>query len=360
MARRAPLIFGKETIAAGTSLSTALNLPGQSSYTPVAMPLQIIHGRHNGPSVFVCAAIHGDEINGIEIIRQLLLQKSLKRLKGTLYCIPVVNVYGFQNRTRYLPDGRDLNRAFPGSERGSLAARMAYVFRKEIISRCDYGIDLHTGSNHRTNFPHIRANMDDPETARLAHAFNTAVMVNANLRDGSLRSYAVEKGIPVLLYEAGEALRFDKQPIQGGIRGILNVLGALGMIKRNIKKQPHPSMETQSSHWVRAEKTGMIRHPVKLGTAVKAGDLLAMLADLLGQEETGVYAQRDGVVIGRTNLPTVNEGDALFHVGEFKVSKKTATTVEKFEESIETLSQVRGEGLGEGDYVEHEVEESYN
>lgn len=294
--------------------------------------------------MFISAAIHGDEIGGIEIIRQLLKQKALNRLKGTLLCVPIVNVYGFLNHTRYMPDRRDLNRSFPGSEHGSLASRVAHVFKEEIIDRADLGIDLHTGANHRTNFPHIRADLDDEETARLARAFNTAVIVNSSLRDGSLRGYAVEKGVPVLLYEAGEALRFEKLAVNAGVRGIMNVLGAVGMIKRTVKRRPHVTVEAESSHWVRATRSGLIRDPIPLGSHVDKGSRLAHLSDWLGDEETDILATREGVVIGRTNLPIVNEGDALFHVAEFDNAEKAGKTVERFEASIE--------GLGQGDYVD--------
>ncbi|WP_417465843.1 succinylglutamate desuccinylase/aspartoacylase family protein [Kordiimonas sp.] len=344
MKTRAPFEIAGQKVQPGSRVSMSLSMPGQSRYTPLSMPLHVIHGKKDGPTVFINAAIHGDEINGIEIIRQLLKQKSLNRIRGTLLCVPVVNVYGFLHHTRYMPDRRDLNRGFPGSEHGSLTSRVAHVFRKQIIDRSDYGIDLHTGSNHRTNFPHIRANMADAETAKLARAFNTAVIVNASLRDGSLRGYAVEKGIPVLLYEAGEALRFDKLAVSAGVRGILNVLGCVGMIKREVKRRPHVTLEADSSHWVRGARSGLIREPIRLGTRVEAGDRLAYLSDLLGDEQVEIKATQEGVVIGRTNLPIVNEGDALFHVAEFDNTDKADKTVERFRASLE--------GLGEGDYID--------
>lgn len=348
-ARRAPFSFGKHKVQAGSRASLALELPGQSRYTPLSMPVHIVHGRKDGPTMFISAAIHGDEIGGIEIVRQLLKQKALNRLRGTLICVPVVNVYGFLNHTRYMPDRRDLNRSFPGSEHGSLAARVAHVFKTEILDRADYGIDLHTGANHRTNYPHIRANMEDEETARLARAFNTAVIVNATLRDGSLRGCAVDQNVPVLLYEAGEALRFESLAVSAGVRGILNVLGAVGMINRAVKRRPHVTVEAETSHWVRAKRSGLIRNPIALGSHVEKGDRLAHLSDWLGDEESEIKAMREGVVIGRTNLPIVNEGDALFHVAEFDNAEKAGKTVERFASSLE--------GLGEGDYVDPVVAE---
>ena len=210
------IIAGTE-VSPGTRRTLELPVASLYSHAPMTLPVQVVCGRHDGPRLFVSAALHGDEINGVEIIRRLLRLPSLKKLRGTLLAIPIVNVYGFVNRSRYLPDRRDLNRSFPGSVRGSMAARLADLFLKEIVDRCNYGIDLHTGAIHRENLPQIRANLDDEETARIARAFHVPLLLNSDLRDGSLREIAAERGIPMLLYEAGEALRFDERAIRAGV-----------------------------------------------------------------------------------------------------------------------------------------------
>jgi len=340
--KRKPFHIAGCEVDPGERTHLAVPLPSPSSYTPVTMPVHVVHGTQEGPTLFVCAAVHGDEINGIEIIRQLMDHASLQRLKGTLIAVPIVNVYGFSLHERYLPDRRDLNRSFPGSHRGSLAARLAYVFAGEIIDRCSHGIDLHTGSNHRTNHPHIRANLDDPETERLARAFGTPVIINANLRDGSLRQYASEKGVKSLLYEAGEALRFNPLATRAGVRGILNVMGALEMI-RSRRTKGNRALTAQSSQWVRAPQGGLLRHEVHLGTRVERGDCVGMIADAVGRNETEVITPITGIVIGRSNLPAVNEGDALFHIARFNNSAKAETAIEDFHSS-------HIEGLGPGDY----------
>nr|WP_305909580.1 succinylglutamate desuccinylase/aspartoacylase family protein [Methylomarinum sp. Ch1-1]MDP4522501.1 succinylglutamate desuccinylase/aspartoacylase family protein [Methylomarinum sp. Ch1-1] len=224
------LIINNQLIRPGCNLVIDLPLPSLYTHTPMTMPVHVINGRKPGPRLFVSAAIHGDELNGIEIVRRLLKQSALKRLHGTLIAIPMVNVYGVIHHSRYLPDRRDLNRSFPGSAKGSLAARLADLFMHEIVAQCSHGIDLHTGAIHRSNLPQIRANLDHEETLALAEAFNVPVLINSHLRDGSLRESAAEQGIQMLLYEAGEALRFDEICIRAGLQGILAVMRHLGMV----------------------------------------------------------------------------------------------------------------------------------
>lgn len=347
MARSSFKICG-ETLSPGSRATLALPLPSQSRYTPLSMPVHVVHGKRDGPVVFISAAIHGDEINGIEIIRRIRHTTIIDRMRGTLICVPIVNVYGYSTHTRYMPDRRDLNRCFPGSKQGSLASRVARIFAEEVVDKSSYGIDLHTGANHRTNLPHIRANIDNPETEKLALAFGAPIIINANLRDGSLRQYALEKGLSMLLYEAGEGLRFDSLAIRAGVRGILNVLSSLGMIPKRKGQKTQKVLEARSSQWVRAPQAGLMRIEVPLGARVEKGQIIGRIADSVGENETEVTSPVTGIIIGRYNLPVVNEGDALFHVALFSNS----TTVEK---AIETFQSQHIEGLSEGDYVDPAV-----
>ncbi len=345
---RAPFSICGETIAPGSRATLSLPLPSQSSYTPLSIPLHIIHGKREGPVVFISAALHGDEINGIEIIRRIRHTKAIDQLRGTLICVPIVNIYGFFNHTRYLPDGRDLNRSFPGSKTGSLASRVARIFAEEVVDKSTHGIDLHTGSNHRANLPHIRADLDNPETAILAKAFGSPVTINANLRDGSLRQYALEKGLSMLLYEAGEGLRFDNLSIRAGVRGILNVLRCLEMIPKTKTKKVPNVLEADSSQWVRAPQAGLFRIETALGTRVTTGQVLGRIADSIGDNETNVTSPVTGIIIGRNNLPVVNEGDALFHIARFDNSAKV-------ERAIGSFQDLHIEGLEQGDYPDPAV-----
>ncbi len=316
---------------------TTIDLPVTRLYThsEIAMPLHVVRGKKPGAKLFVSAAIHGDELNGVEIIRRLLKLPILKRMRGTLIAIPIVNVHGFINHSRYLPDRRDLNRSFPGSERGSLAARLAHLFMTEIVEQCSHGIDLHTGALHRSNLPQIRANLDHDETAALARRFGVPVLINADLRDDSLREAADERGIPMLLYEAGEALRFDELSIRAGVRGVVNVMRALEMLpaSRSASRTRFEPVVAHSSSWVRAPMSGILRAMVPLGAQVTKDSLLGVIADPFGERESIVTAPAAGIVIGRSNLPLANEGDALFHVARFKKIDQITERMEAFQET---------------------------
>lgn len=326
----------------GRGQRVTLDLPAGRLYTntPMTMPVHIVTGKKEGPRLFICAAIHGDEINGVEIIRRVLKAPALKRLRGTLIAVPIVNLHGLINHSRYLPDRRDLNRSFPGSEKGSLAGRLAHLFMEEIVSKCSHGIDLHTGAIHRSNLPQIRANMDDPETERLARAFNVPVIISATLRDGSLREAAADLGMPMLLYEAGEALRFDEIGIRAGVKGVISVMRELGMLPAT-KRKTRPAgaaVVAHSSNWVRAPDSGILRLLAPLGQRVSRGHLLGMVTDPFGEREIQVTAPCSGIIIGRTNLPLVNEGDALFHIARFEDVHDVASRVEEF--TVEHSPQV--------------------
>ena len=329
-----PLVINGITITAGSR--TTIDLPIARLYThaPMSIPVQVISGKKSGPRLFLSAAIHGDEINGIEIIRRLLKLPALKRLHGTIIAVPMVNVHGIINHSRYLPDRRDLNRSFPGSEKGPLALRIANLFMKEIVEKSTHGIDLHTGAIHRSNLPQIRANLDDEETEKLAIAFDVPVIISSNLRDGSLREAAAEFGIPMLLYEAGEALRFDEVAIRAGVQGIINVMRTLEMLppSRRKSKRHFEPVVARSSSWVRAPDSGILRAMVPLGGRVKKNTLLGVVADPFGETEVTVETPYSGIVIGRTNLPLVNEGDALYHIARFEDIQEIEAKVDDFHE----------------------------
>jgi len=338
-AKNQPITINGITVNPGEQ--QVIDLPVAKLYTHanVSIPLQVICSKKPGPRLFISAAIHGDELNGVEIVRRLVKTSALKRLSGTLIVIPIVNVFGIIQHSRYLPDRRDLNRSFPGSKRGSLAARLAHIFLHEVVRQCDYGIDLHTGAIHRSNLPQIRANLDDPETKELSEAFSVPVLLNSNLRDGSLRQVADEHGVKVLLYEAGEALRFDELSIRAGVRGILSVMRSLKMLPQTKaqKKRSEPFI-ARSSNWERAPESGILRSIAPLGARVNKGDLLGVIADpsdLFDPTEYEVKAQCSGLVIGKSNIPLVNEGDALFHIARFEDIKEAAASVEAFQNTAE-------------------------
>ncbi len=310
-------------------------VPRLYTHAEMDIPVQVIHGRRPGPRLFVSAAVHGDEINGVEIIRRLLRLKALKNLRGTLIAVPVVNVFGFINQSRYLPDRRDLNRSFPGSEHGSLASRIAKLFVDEVLSVATHGIDLHTGSNHRTNLPQIRGCMDDPETERMALAFGAPVILNANLRDGSLRQAGFDREMPMLLYEAGEALRFNDFAIRAGVRGIVAVMRAIGMLRPTRRSgSSRNSLVARSSYWLRAPMSGVLHGSARLGTMVEKGQRVATIGDPLADEQATIRAPSDGIVIGRLMLPLAHQGDALFHIARLRDDPDFDSTLAAIQEQL--------------------------
>lgn len=338
----AELKIGGVSIRPGAQQVVDIPVAAMYTHDDLSISVQVIRGKSPGPTLFISAAIHGDEINGVEIIRRLLQHKALKGLKGTLLAIPIVNVYGFLNHTRYLPDGRDLNRSFPGSTKGSLTGRVAHTFVQEIVSKCTHGIDLHTGARHRSNFPQIRADLSDDETRKMTEAFGVPVAIDASIRDGSLRECAADSGVPVILYEAGEALRFEEMHIRAGVKGILQVMRSIGMLKPSRSKKPLPKpVISDKTGWVRAPESGILRTLVPLGAKVSAGDVLALVADPLGSVESALKAPTDGMVIGKTNLPLVYEGDAVFHIAQYGNSvAKVEKQVEQFHEANHPEAQL--------------------
>lgn len=308
------------SIAPGTSATIDIPVSRLSTDTEVSLRVRVIHGKKPGPVMFVSGSVHGDEIIGVEVVRRLLKSVSPKRLAGTLLCIPIVNAYGFVARQRYLPDRRDLNRCFPGNPTGSLASQLAHCFTTEIIARSSIGIDIHTAGLHRENLPQVRISDNRPLAAELAPVFGAPAIIVSKLREGSLRQAAAEHDCDVLLVEAGEALRFDELSIRVAVQGILRVMAHLDMGVKLPRKAGAKSVRSRRSMWVRAPEGGLFRATKASGALVDAGDAVGFLADPFGDKDIAVTSPIRGIIIGRSNLPVVNQGDALVHVAEVEAS----------------------------------------
>ncbi len=303
-------------VSPGERRCVMIPLPNLYHSEPVLMPTHVIAGQKPGPTLLITAAVHGDEINGTEIIRRLLKLRFIKALSGTLIVVPVVNVYGYLYQSRYLMDRRDLNRSFPGSASGSIAARLAKLLVTELINKASHLIDLHTGALHRCNMPQIRASLHNPETLALSKAFDAPVIIDSRERDGSLRQMASDLKKPFLLYEVGEALRFDDFGIKLGVRGIVNVMRHLGML--DVDKNESVPLEAtivSSTHWVRAEVSGNLQSYKKLGAKVNKGEVIGTISNPFDLTVSEVISAYKGILIGYCKLPPVHEGQALFHIG---------------------------------------------
>jgi predicted deacylase len=292
-----------------------LHLDYSQSYTgiSISVPVRVVSAKKPGPVVCVCATVHGDELNGVGIIREVLFDKPLNLEKGTVIAVPVVNVLGLESHSRYLPDRRDLNRCFPGSAKGSLSSRLAHLVYHQIIKQCDYLLDFHTAAVRRTNYPNIRVDLDNPDARKLAHAFGCELIVHSKGPKGSLRRVAVSRGIPSIVLEAGGVWKIEPGVVEIGARGCQNVLRHLRMLKGRIDKPRH-QLEIRKSVWVRAENGGILQFHASPGDVVEAGQVLATNDTIFGEAQNEVKSPVDGVVLGMTTMPAVKPGEPVFHV----------------------------------------------
>lgn len=329
---RSPFRIGEHSIEPGSRATLDLPLVRLYTHTQMDMPVSVIHGRKAGPVALVTAAVHGDEINGIEIIRRLLRRKELNRIRGTLVAIPVVNVFGFVSQSRYLPDRRDLNRYFPGTGKGSLTSGLASLLMEEIAQRADFCLDLHSGSQHRKNLPQARANFDDPAAHELVEQFSAPVLVHSIPREGSLRWAFQAMGKPALVFEGGEALRFDEPSIQAGLNGILNVLRHRGLLAG--KPRLASPLMARSFSWVRSPISGIHISRVPLGHAIQKGQVLGTVADPFGDNEQPVLAHHSGLIIGAQQSPLVYRGDALFNIANLDATDEVDDALAEFHREL--------------------------
>lgn len=283
------------------------------SSTTINIPVQVYRGKEPGPCLLLLAGLHGDEINGVETIRRMIRNKSVHPHKGTVICIPILNVFGFINYSREVPDGKDVNRSFPGSSRGSLAGRVAHIFMTEVFPHIDYGIDFHTGGKSRANYPQIRCLMSKEEHANMAKVFGAPLILNSKLRDHSLRKTATLAGKPIIVFEGGESHRFDEHSIVTAIKGTKRVMQDLGM--RDFAVAYKESLILETSAWIRATRSGLFRTTIKLGEHIKKNQVIGYICDAFGETELVMKTRKTGVVIGLNNNPVVSQGDAILHLG---------------------------------------------
>ena len=334
-ARRPAFALGGRAVEAGTRETVDIPVGALSDHTPVTMSAHVLHGARDGPVAFVSAGIHGDEVVGVEVARRLIKALDVRRIRGTVMIVPIVNAYGFIARSRYLPDRRDLNRCFPGSADGSLGARLARLFLNEIVTRASVGIDLHSAAIHRTNLPQVRIPPGNERVRDLAAAFGAPVVLTSPLREGSLRLAAQEKGVDVLLYEAGEGLRFDETSVRTGVSGVLRILKREGLLTGRAPGPPKVApVHAGASRWLRAPQAGLLRRRTLAGRVVEKNELLGSVFDPFGESVEHVHAAFPGVVIGAATMPVVNAGDALFHIARVDTDA-AAEAVDGMAEAIE-------------------------
>lgn len=327
--------FGTE-VAPGESRNVHLAVGESYSSMTVDIQIHIRRAIKDGPIVFVTAALHGDELNGCGAVRQLIQDDEFKLLKGTLVLIPVLNLLAFERHSRYLPDRRDLNRSFPGSVDGSLASRMAFTIFNEIVKRCDYGIDLHTASVRRTNYPTIRADLSNPEVRRIAEAFGSEVIINGKGPKNSFRREACGAGCPTIIMEGGEVWKVEPGIVETAVRGIKNVLVELKMLKGDMESPPY-QVVIEKSKWIRAEQGGFLDFHIKPGDIIEKDQPLATNTTIIGEVQSTIHAPFNGVVMGMTSLPSISPGEPICNLGKLpkKYSPAKLTRLRSVEDGLE-------------------------
>ena len=309
-----PLLLLGEEVAAGTSQRLSWTATELFEGVPVSTPVLVVNGEKSGPTLCLTAAIHGDELNGIEMVRRIMHDIEPEKLSGAIIGVPIVNVQGFRRGSRYLPDRRDLNRYFPGNPDGSAAARIAYSFFENVVVHCDALIDLHTGSFERTNLPQIRADLRDPDVVTLTQGFGATVILHSTPGVGTLRYAATRAGIPSVTLEAGGPLQLELAEVKHGVKGIETLIASLGMMRR-IRLWGDPEPVYYRSSWVRADAGGILFADVSLGSTVRKGDLLGTITDPMSNVRVELHSPYAGRIIGMARNQVVMPGFAAFHVG---------------------------------------------
>jgi predicted deacylase len=331
-----PVVISGIPVAPGETREIYLKVSENYLAGGVHVPVTVIHGHNPGPTAFVMAAVHGDEINGVDIVRRLIFDIDHEKLCGAVIAVPVVNIPGFMAQSRYLPYHRDLNRFFPGKRGGNNAERIASRIFNEIVLKCDFGIDLHTAADGRLNLPHVRGDMSHPKVRVLARAFGATVLMNQQGVKGSLRKEATERGVPTILFEAGETGKFSSRVSQAGLDGVLNVFSAMGMWPSHSRKKPPFQVIVKASEWVRAEKGGILALSVKPGDLIYEGDLVGSILNPFGKTVTQIRSPYNGIVVGVTTAPLTIPGTGVVHLARLK---KTLGMVER---SIKKGHSARG------------------
>ena len=330
--KRPPLRLAGKRIRRGESTTVHLSLGESYQGDSITVPIHVISAKKPGPTLLLTGCIHGDELNGLGVIRELLYGTPPRLQSGTLICMPVVNVFGLEHHSRYMPDRRDLNRVFPGFSSGNMASRLANVVFNNVVKKADYVLDFHTAAQYRTNYPNVRADLRNEGCRFLSRSFGCELIVDGKGPEGSLRYAATKAGVPCIILEAGEVWKIEPTVVEVGVRGATNVMKALGMV-RGTPSQPRYQTRIRKTTWVRAERGGTLSFAVTAGELVRKDQLLATNYSMLGAEQSTIVSPVDGVVLGMTTIPVVKPGDPAFHIATLGRS-----TYRRIEKSVEAAS----------------------
>ena len=319
------LIILGESIGLGEGKTIDFSIAKLYTSTKVDIPVIVERASIPGPVVLLMAGIHGDEINGVEVVRQVIAKKINKPKKGTIICIPILNIFGFLNAERTFPDGRDLNRVFPGTKSGSLASRVAYHLTKQILPHVDYCLDFHTGGASRFNAPQVRIKPKDGNLLALAKVFKAPFIVVSPIIDKSFRKTCSNLNIPILLFEGGKSLDSNKHIVKHGVDGVMRFLNYLEMldIQFNSSTNAPEPVVIEKSKWIRAQKSGLLHVKIDCNKFVKKDEFLATITDPYGKLRFKVHSPYEGYIINVNHAPIVHQGDAIFHISTIHHSSAT-------------------------------------
>ena len=310
-----PFILKNIRIEPGSQKEISLRIARLPTHTTIELPVYVFRGLKPGPVLLLTAGMHGDETNGIEIVRRLIQSKSIYPDAGCVIAIPIVNIYGFIQHARYLPDGKDLNRSFPGNKQGSLARRVAWAVMNDIMPLVDYGVDFHTGGANVSNYPQIRCELKYEKNRTLADLFKAPITLNSTMIEKSFRKAAHKNGKHILVYEGGESMRFDEFAIQQAINGTLRLMNGLEMISSS-PPQDIRTIQISTSKWIRAKYSGLLHSQIKPGDFIKTNQQIGIITDPFGESSYKVKSSESGYVIGLNFTPVLNAGDAIVHLGK--------------------------------------------
>ena len=309
------MVINQTEIPAGSAVNIEVNIARLPSRTPIDIMVTAARAVKPGPTLLLLGGLHGDEINGVEIVRRIIEAEHHIPERGTVICIPILNIYGFINFSRNVPDGKDVNRSFPGNKNGSLASRLASYLMTDIIPQIDNGIDFHTGGADRSNYPQVRCLLDDPVNLELARAFRAPFTLHAKYRPKSLRQSAAKLGKRIIVYEGGESARFNEHAIELGMGGTLRLMKHLGMSSVDLPAPPYENREFMHSSWIRARSSGIFQNLVSCGEWVKKNQVVGYITDPFGDYRVKLRATASGNIISINNNPILHQGDAVMHIG---------------------------------------------
>ena len=327
------LCICNEFIQPGEKANLALQMPDLYSCAPLYMPIKVIHGKNAGPCLLVFSTIDGNEMNGLEIVNRLIESLDGNSINGTIIAVPVMNIYGLTHFPKTMPSGNDLSECFPGKPDGNFGERIAHIFTHELIKKADYCIELDTGALNHNILPQVYCNFDNQKTKQLAKAFQAPVITNVSIEGNNFRQTTESLNIPLLVYQAGEAMRFDENAITLGVNGTINIMRSIDLLPKEEPIAEFSPVFSQDEGWIVSHRFGILRTYVELGQTIKKGEKLGTISDPFSADKgEHVKAPKEGIIVGINTTPLIHEGLSIFKIASFIDYSRAEDAIESWEE----------------------------